>query len=168
MRRVVGSPLLQLLVNPDLRRQRFVQRAAPRDAEELLALLGGEGAAEADLHVEAVDVAAGREAVGAVLGVHAVVDESDLHAFEGDLLALRVEMQGHRRAGAEARGQEVVRRRAFAASTSVDRLVADEPVRADFDLVAEGARRAGAQWVHRHNVRPAIVIWGRRLSSYSG
>ena len=60
------------------RLQRLEDRAAPGHVDDARFLFRREVALELDLHREAVDVAGRRRAVGAVLGVHAVVHDRQL------------------------------------------------------------------------------------------
>src|SRR4051794_15982490 len=61
------------LVDTDLRGQRFVDGAALRDGEHSFPLLLRQIAEELDGDVETMDVAVLRQAIGAILRVHAIV-----------------------------------------------------------------------------------------------
>ena len=129
------------LVDLDLRLQRARDRAAVGDVEEALALLGRQRAVQRDLDAEAMDEAGLGDAVGAVLGVLAVVRDADVDAFERKLLALGVELQRHRRAAAERRRQRVVGRRSLAGAADVHWLVEHQSVRPGLDFGAKATPR---------------------------
>lgn len=79
------------------------------DDGQLLPLLGGEVAADLDLPVDGVNGA--RRPPVAVLRVRPLVAQRDPHVLERDPLPMGIHAQRHRGAGAEARQQQVVRRR---------------------------------------------------------
>src|SRR5438067_120561 len=107
----------------------------------MLPLLFRQISMEADLHAKAMDVAALRDAVGAILRVLAIVNDGDVDAGQRKLLARRVVVQRHRRATAEGRAEEVVWRGTFASAAGVDRLVHHEPMWSSLDFVAKGSLR---------------------------
>src|SRR6266700_7397655 len=89
---------------------------------------------ELDDALDAIDAALPGFALAAIDGVDLFVAQIDADALERKLLRLRVEADGHRRARAERRGQQVVGRRPGVSAPGGGRLVGGEPVRADRDL----------------------------------
>ena len=124
--------------------------AAVGDLGEAGALRVVERAVEGERAAEPVDVALLRFAVGAVLGVEAVVLDVDGDAGERPLLAVGVHPQRHRRARPERRAEEVVGRRPLVRPADLRRLVGDEAVLPDGDAGAEagGGRMDGDAVVH--------------------
>src|SRR5262245_59923959 len=119
----------------DLRGQRAVHSAFVGDFHQPLALRRIEIAGERDGALDAVDHPLLGLAVRAILGVDLGVAQLDRHLIERQRLALGVETKRHRGAGPQAREEEVVGTRAAVETTHVARLVGEEPMRADRDLL---------------------------------
>src|SRR5436305_9644265 len=97
----------------DLRLQRPVHRTAVRHLQQAQPLGLGEGAGHLDLAVDVVDLPLLDLTTGAVEGVDPRVAEPHADPFQGDALAVRVEPQRHRGAGAEGAEDQLVRGRAL-------------------------------------------------------
>src|SRR5262249_7075394 len=119
----------------DLRGQRTVHRTFVGDFHEPLALSRIKIAGERDGALDTVDHALLGLAVRAILGVDLAVAEVDHHPIERQRLALGVETKRHRGAGPETREEKIVGTRAAVETTHVARLVGEEPMRADGNLL---------------------------------
>src|SRR3546814_9709329 len=84
---------------------------------------------------DSVDLACRRLAGCALLGVNLPVRKGDPRPLEREALALGVEPEGHRGAGAERRQQEIVWRRAHVEAADALRLVGGEAMRSDRDVL---------------------------------
>src|SRR5208282_547904 len=100
-------------------------------------------------------------AFGAIGGVNPAVAKPDLHLRQRQLLAVGVEPQRHRRAGAERRQQEIVRTWTAVESADVHRLVRYKTVGAGNDLLLELAapRFAHDDGAGRGVLGVAMVGW---------
>src|SRR5579871_864499 len=123
----------------DLRLQRAVHRAFVGDLQQPCALLGIEVAIERDGALDVVDHAFLGLTGGAIGGVDAAVPQAHRGLLERQLLALGIKAQRHRRAGAEPGEQKIVR--AWAAIHAADRyrLIGEQPMAADNDLLLKFA-----------------------------
>src|SRR5439155_12067230 len=77
--------------------------------------------------------------VETILGMDPVVRQPHRHALERQLLAFGIEPQRHRRAGTEAREQQIVRAWPRIESADLDWFVGKESVRPTHDLLLEFA-----------------------------
>src|SRR3546814_11613380 len=87
--------------------------------------------------LDAVDLAFLRLAGCAVLGVNLPVRKGDPRPLEREALALGVEPEGHRGAGAERRQPEIVWRRAHVEAADELRLGGGEAMRSERDVLGE-------------------------------
>ena len=131
-----------------------MHRTLLRDLEEPAALLVAQRTAEDQLPLDLIELAFLRLAVRAVGGMDARVAETDGDAVERPLLASRVQRDGYGRSGAERGQQVVVRAGAGVGAARIDRLVGNEPVPADEDLLLQ-ARRAAVDGDRCHRALPA-------------
>src|SRR5207253_7245396 len=126
------------LLNPDFRGQSLGNRTAFSNRKQPFALSFGEISDQLDANVEAVDVAGAAGAVGAVFGVHPIVGDGDLGAFERNVFALGDHAHGHRGAATETCGEEIVGSGTFIGSAGRGRFIRDQAMLARFDFVAKG------------------------------
>jgi len=73
--------------------------------------------------------------------------QTDLHVVEGPLLPSRVQRDGHRRSGAEGTEEQVVRTGAGIGAAVGQRLVRQETMATDCDLL----RKPGCAPTHQHH-----------------
>src|SRR3546814_3311644 len=111
--------------------QGAVNRAFVGDLQQPPTFLRRQVPPHLDDPLDAVDLAFLRLAGCAVLGVNLPVRKGDPRPLEREALALGVEPEGHRGAGAERRQQEIVWRRAHVEAADALRLVGGEAMRSD-------------------------------------
>jgi len=126
----------------DLGPERAVDGAVIRDLQESMALLLRKRAAEVDLTLDPIETSRLVLALFAVSCMDLPVAKADGDALQRPIFPSRVHRERDRRAGAERRKQEVVRRGPAVRPSIRHRLVAEESMRSDRDLLCEAA--AGA------------------------
>src|SRR5262249_18957539 len=138
-RRLRRSALLAPFARPDLDLgcERAVDRTLVGDLEEPRTLAIIESAGERDGPIDAVEHPFFGLAALAIGGVDLGVVEPHRDFVERQCLALGVEPQRHRRAGAERREQQVVGTRSAVETARLDRLIGEQAVRTDADLLLE-------------------------------
>src|SRR5437016_12065086 len=99
------------------------------------ALFRVEWAKKHDVFGDLVEKAVAGFAIGAVLGVDALVLERHFDALQRPAFALRIEPHGHRGARAKGREQELIRVRPSIRATRGNRLVREEAMVADLDAL---------------------------------
>ncbi len=132
-----------------------MHRAFVGDLHQPAALVGIEIAAQGDGAHDAVDHAFLGLAFRAIDGMDLGVAQADSDAFERQRLTLGIETQGHRGAGPERGEQEIIGSRAGVAAAGGDRLVGEEAMPADRDLLLEFAL---AGLAHDHLAGVVLVV----------
>src|SRR4051794_22994744 len=156
-----GSPELERLVEHDLALERAVHGALGRDLHEPFRLLLGKLLRQADRHREL----GGRALLGGFV-VHV-----DHQLADRPALALRVHLDGDRRARGQARGQELLRARTLVGPTVVRRLVRGHVMRADLEVVLEVLAVAACCWPHHYSrglKTSPVGILGKKYVDFGG
>ena len=116
-----------------------MHRALVGDFEKPLARLPIKLAVEADDAIDPIEHPVLGFVIGAVGGIDSAVAEPHPRAFERQLLAVGVQPQRHRRAGAECSEQQIVGPGAAAEPARGDRLVGQEAMPAGGDFLLKRA-----------------------------
>ena len=151
-----------------------MHRTAVRHLQKAQPLGLGEGAAHLDLALDVVDLPLLGLALGAVEGVDLRVAEPHPDPLQGDALAIRVEPQRHRGAGAEGAEQQLVGIRAGLGAAHALRLVHEQGVVVGHDLLQEALGRSHHEHLplpddlrilHDFVVHGAAIVASRRYAT---
>src|SRR5712692_4164475 len=110
------------------------------DLHQLRLLLGVERPGDFYFPLDAIDHTLFGLTIGAILGVNLQMAQPDLNRFERPALVPRIQLESHRRAGPQARQQQIVRRGADIGPSGRYWLIGLQAMYADENVLNQAAR----------------------------